>query len=146
MVSAYYCGDLINGKYQFTVGRGNISCDKIGFFIPHSGRIKKIKVGLHGNLSGPRELYGDLFSIILFKNEEDKVDLVGTILTTYKCFFGISHDDDDGDIDIFRRRCVFEKIIKKNSISEGYSINIRTEKFFPKTRNQLTYTSTFLIE
>ena len=128
MVSAYYCGDLNEGKCQFTFEGGVKSCDKIGFLIPHSGRIKKIKVRIHGTRIPPYDLssgdlFGDLFSIILFKGEGS----VGTILTTYKCFFGLS--EDDGDFDTFRR-CIFEKIIKNYSVSEGDVINIRTEKKF----------------
>ena len=43
-VHASYCGPLIRGKHQFTFG-GNESHNAImGFLIPQSGRIKKIKV------------------------------------------------------------------------------------------------------
>ena len=49
LVHAYYHGPLIRGKYQFTF-EGNESYSAItGFFMPHSGRIKKIK--LKGPLS-----------------------------------------------------------------------------------------------
>ena len=49
-VSTYYCGDLINGKYQFAFG-GN-TCEKSGFMMPYSGRIKRIKVRMLGGLFG----------------------------------------------------------------------------------------------
>ena len=39
-VSTDYCGDLIKGEYQFAFG-GN-TCEKSGFLMPQSGRIKKI--------------------------------------------------------------------------------------------------------
>ena len=89
-VSTYHSGDLIKGEYQFTFG-GN-KCEKSGFLMPQSGRIKRIKVrltgGLFGEIEGGEErmlihyvenlpfeeairegsfLIGDLFSIILFK-------------------------------------------------------------------------------
>ena len=88
-MSTYYCGDLINGEYQFTFG-GN-KCEKSGFLMPYSGRIKRIKVRLIGVFFGETEegedklligypelsfeealkdgsfLTGNLFSIILFK-------------------------------------------------------------------------------
>ena len=56
-VHARYCGPLIKGEYQFNFNGGNFkTCDEIvekykdfkgsttGFFVPHSGRIKKIVV------------------------------------------------------------------------------------------------------
>ena len=85
-VSTHYCGDLIKNEYQCTFG-GN-KCKHGGFLMPLSGRIKWIKVkivgGVFGEIEGERGLFvsvdektafgfegdylfGDLFSIILFK-------------------------------------------------------------------------------
>ena len=52
-VSTYHCGDLIKGEYQFTFG-GN-KCEKSGFLMPYSGRIKRIKVRLIGVFFGEIE-------------------------------------------------------------------------------------------
>ena len=47
-MSTYFCGDLIKGKYQFEFG-GN-TCEKSGFMMPYSGRIKRITVRILGGL------------------------------------------------------------------------------------------------
>ena len=38
-VTSNYCGNLIEGEYQFTFG--GKTCKETGFLIPHPGRIKK---------------------------------------------------------------------------------------------------------
>ena len=48
-VSTYYCGDLIKGEYQFPFG-GN-ACKEAGFLMPHSGRIKKVKLEIFGKFT-----------------------------------------------------------------------------------------------
>ena len=45
-VSTYFCGKLIKGEYQFPFG-GN-ACEEAGFLMPHSGRIKKVKLKIFG--------------------------------------------------------------------------------------------------
>ena len=45
-VSTYFCGKLIKGEYQFPFG-GN-ACEEAGFLMPHSGRIKKVKIEIFG--------------------------------------------------------------------------------------------------
>ena len=45
-VSTYFCGKLIKGEYQFPFG-GNV-CEEAGFLMPHSGRIKKVKIEIFG--------------------------------------------------------------------------------------------------
>ena len=45
-VSTYFCGTLIKGEYQFPFG-GN-ACEEAGFLMPHSGRIKKVKLEIFG--------------------------------------------------------------------------------------------------
>ena len=45
-VSTYFCGKLIKGEYQFPFG-GN-TCEEAGFLMPHSGRIKKVKIEIFG--------------------------------------------------------------------------------------------------
>ena len=45
-VSTYFCGKLIKGEYQFPFG-GN-ACEEAGFLMPHSGRIKKVKLEIFG--------------------------------------------------------------------------------------------------
>ena len=89
---------------------------------------------------GGRNLTGDLFSIILFKNGGDystpnpvgsifedglHSNPVGSILSTYKCAFtsGVL----DGDINTYRRRCDFDYNMKNYPISEGDVIILRTE-------------------
>ena len=47
-VSTYFCGKLIKGEYQFPFG-GN-ACEEAGFLMPHSGRIKKVKLEIFGKL------------------------------------------------------------------------------------------------
>ena len=47
-VSTYFCGKLIKGEYQFPFG-GNV-CEEAGFLMPHSGRIKKVKLEIFGKL------------------------------------------------------------------------------------------------
>ena len=47
-VSTYFCGKLIKGEYQFPFG-GN-ACEEAGFLMPHSGRIKKVKLEIFGRL------------------------------------------------------------------------------------------------
>ena len=58
-VSTYFCGKLIKGEYQFPFG-GN-ACEEAGFLMPHSGRIKKVKLEIFGkftryNLNANRDI------------------------------------------------------------------------------------------
>ena len=58
-VSTYFCGKLIKGEYQFPFG-GN-ACEEAGFLMPHSGRIKKVKLEIFGkftryNLTANRDI------------------------------------------------------------------------------------------
>ena len=43
-VHASYHGDLIKGEYQFTFGGTKAHNSTTGFLVPHSGRIRKIKM------------------------------------------------------------------------------------------------------
>ena len=62
-VSTYFCGKLIKGEYQFPFG-GN-ACEEAGFLMPHSGRIKKVKLEIFGNFKkiGNYENLSDLVHI-----------------------------------------------------------------------------------
>ena len=63
-VSTYFCGKLIKGEYQFPWG-GNV-CEEAGFLMPHSGRIKKVKL----------EIFGKLKTIGEYENLYDFVDIL----------------------------------------------------------------------
>ena len=72
-VSTYFCGTLIKGKYQFPFG-GN-ACEEAGFLMPHSGRIKKVKLEIFGKFKKLGD-YGELYDIkdILDKEALDEVE------------------------------------------------------------------------
>ena len=168
-VSTNYCGDLIYGEYQFAFG--GKTCKEVGFLIPHSGRIKKIKFRMVGGVEAyyrdvkPKDpepigtfVVGELFSIMLFKKDEvldptpnpegsifeDGAPITESILGTYDCTFvrGVIGDAPDS----FRRRCDFTYSLKNHSLSEGDYINIRSEKTIEKTKEKFSYMFTFLIE
>ena len=178
-VPTHYCGDLIKDEYQFTFG-GNKCKHGGGGLMPLSGRIKWIKVkivgGAFGEIEGERRrlvgiaeyeaiglegdyLFGDLFSIILFKgdiipNNKPNINPIGSlfednfyvpelyppgsILSTYNCKYS----------KIGRKRVCnfnFSHDLKNYPLSEGDVFNIKTEKDF-KPQNEMTYLFTFLIE
>ena len=63
-VSTYFCGKLIKGEYQFPFG-GN-ACEEAGFLMPHSGRIKKVKLEIFGkfkryNITANSDILGKEF-------------------------------------------------------------------------------------
>ena len=63
-VSTYFCGKLIKGEYQFPFG-GN-ACEEAGFLMPHSGRIKKVKLEIFGkfkryNITADSDILGKEF-------------------------------------------------------------------------------------
>ena len=74
-VSTYFCGKLIKGEYQFPFG-GN-ACEEAGFLMPHSGRIKKVKLEIFGRLkriSGYDP--GSALDIALGKEISDEIENV----------------------------------------------------------------------
>ena len=48
-VNTYYCGNLYKGEYQFTFGGSACTALELGFLMPHSGHIIKIKSRVIGN-------------------------------------------------------------------------------------------------
>ena len=189
-VSTYFCGTLIKGEYQFPFG-GN-ACKEAGFLMPHSGRIKKVKVEIFGKIkkfAGYGELNhlmgifeaeiaeevenieefkktpdtveeyniwvdklykvlylgGDLFSIILFKNNDDEINVpTSSILSTYKSVVNDPPEYDDSDKD-YIRKSYFTYDLKNYSLSEGEVINIRTE-IDRNVKSVFSFMFTFLIE
>ena len=165
-VSTYYCGDLIKGEYQFTFG-GN-QCEKSCFLMPHSGRLKKIKMRLIFNIGASNKILeisreeindkinedyslfdygkdffvlGDIFSHILF--EKGNYQPTGSILSTYRCYVSGAANLDN--LRRIKRKCDFHRDLKNYSLSEGDVINIRTET----NRNlkiKCSFLFTFLIE
>ena len=189
-VSTYFCGTLIKGEYQFPFG-GN-ACEEAGFLMPHSGRIKKVKIEIFGKIkkfAGYGELNhlmdildaeiaeevenieefkktpdtveeyniwvdklykvlylgGDLFSIILFKNNDDEINVpTSSILSTYRSVVNDPPGYDDSDKD-YIRKCYFTYDLKNYSLSEGEVINIRTE-IDRNVKSVFSFMFTFLIE
>ena len=97
VVHSNYCGLLRKGEYQFVFG-GNImlpSGGECGFLMPHSGRIKKIKVkishdegienlrNLHININPWADMTvpEPFFPFTLIKEEKNLTDFL-----SYKCF------------------------------------------------------------
>ena len=165
-VSTYHCGDLIKGEYQFTF-RGN-KCEKSGFLMPHSGRLKKIKMRLIFKIGAPDEIIkitsdeindkidedysladywkdffvlGDIFSLILF--EKGNYQPTGSILSTYRCYASSAANLEN--LRRIKRKFDLDRDLKNYSLSEGDVINIRTET----NRNlklKCSFLFTFLIE
>ena len=165
-MSKYHCGDLIKGEYQFTFG-GN-KCEKSGFLMPNSGRLKKIKMRLIFNIDASDEIIritsdeindkidedyslvaywrdffvlGDIFSLILF--EKGKYQPTGSISSTYICYASSAANLEN--LRRIKRKCDFDRDLKNYSLSEGDVINIRTET----NRNlklKCSFLFTFLIE
>ena len=195
-VSTYFCGKLIKGEYQFPFG-GN-ACKEAGFLMPHSGRIKKVKLKIfsltysnsYNELikeyikevedieelnKGPGEelggwnkwmkkvlkvIYagGDLFSIILFKNNVDEINdgeviksekinkPVSSILSTYRCSISSPVFEDFYESEkTVSRNCIFDYDLKDHHLSEGEVINIRTE-IDRNIKTDSSFMITFLIE
>ena len=76
-VSTYYCDDLIKGEYQFPFG-GN-TCKFSGFFMPQSGRIKRIDVRFIGKIKGipegvTEEIRKKLIEEALLEVENEELD------------------------------------------------------------------------
>ena len=95
VVYSNYCGLLRKGEYQFVFG-GNImlpSGGECGFLMPHSGRIKKIKVKISHDegIENLRNLnlnpWADMinpepiFTFTLIKEEKNLTDFL-----SYNCF------------------------------------------------------------
>ena len=146
---ASYCGPLIRGKHQFTSGGNESNNATVGFLIPQSGRIKKIKVRIVDRKKEKDEnidYYNSAniisFNIIAFKKSGEEINLL-----TYSC--NIYYNPVEGfvlgvDNNI---TCWFNPDPKNViiTISEGDILNIRSETSF-SSENPLTYIFTFLIE
>ena len=192
--STYFCGKLIKGEYQFPFG-GN-ACEEAGFLMPHSGRIKKVKLKIfslthsinYNDLieeyikevedieelnKGPagkethdlnkwmkevlKVIYagGDLFSIILFKNDEINDEVIksekinkptSSILSTYRCSISSPVFEDFYESEkTVSRNCIFDYDLRDHHLSEGEVINIRTE-IDRNIKTDSSFMFTFLIE
>ena len=74
-VSTYFCGKLIKGEYQFPFG-GN-ACEEAGFLMPHSGRIKKVKLEIFGRFKRIHDYDpGSVVDIALEKEILDEIENV----------------------------------------------------------------------
>ena len=74
-VSTYFCGKLIKGEYQFPFG-GN-ACEEAGFLMPHSGRIKKVKLEIFGRFKRISDYDpGSVVDIALEKEILDEIENV----------------------------------------------------------------------
>ena len=146
-----YCGDLIEGKYQFSFGGS--ACKETGFLMPHSGRIKKIEVRLNGWLHG--ELANDLvsrkvtnghfFSIMLFK---ENTAVRSGELTSDEITLGKIKCNYTMDKVSLKKQLCFLPIyndFKNYQLSEGDYINIRSEKTLA-IEDEMFYLITFLVE
>ena len=79
MVHTHFCGNLIEGEYQFIFGENIGSKLDTGFIVPQSGRIKKIQTKiLHEGKDSSRNIFegGCIFYGILFPHP--LFDLRGT--------------------------------------------------------------------
>ena len=136
-VSTNYCGDLIEGKYQFSFGGS--ACRETGFLMPHSGRIKKIEVILNGWLYDRKneELVNDFiskvtnkhfFSIMLFK--KDTFVRIGELTSDEITLGKIKCNYTMDKVSLKKQLCFLpiDNDFKNYQLSEGDYINIRSEK------------------
>ena len=95
-------------------------------------------------------LGGNLFSIIVFKNNNDEITKpTSSILSTYNCVIStvpiFIEDYDQPSDDFINRSCVFDYDLKNHPLSEGEVINIRTE-IDRNVKSDFSFMFTFLIE
>ena len=69
-IHSSYTGPLIKGKEQFTFGGNDIKNTYTGFLMPHSGRIKKIKM--------KTSITKNIFENVVFKKDRADVDFIGS--------------------------------------------------------------------
>ena len=104
-------------------------------------------------------LGGNLFSIIVLKNNNDKINNndeitrpTSSILSTYNCVVSTTPIVFEVDEDYFKpfdefisRKCIFDYDLKNHPLSEGEVINIRTE-IDRNVKSDFSFMFTFLIE
>ena len=126
-VHASYHGKLIKDKYQLSFGGSTINPNSSsGFLVPHSGRIKtiKLKTPYYGKKVGIDDvgeiIEGTFFTIVAIKNTGEVSNL-----ERYECL--ICEPSHSG----YRPKvCSFDLDPTNMPISEGDVINIRTGKDF----------------
>ena len=69
-IHSSYTEPLIKNKYQFTFGGNETKNTYTGFLIPHSGRIKKIKM--------KTSITKNIFEDVVFKKDRADVDFIGS--------------------------------------------------------------------
>ena len=120
----------------------------MGFLVPQSGRIKKVKVKiLSGEKDASSHIFqsGSIFTIISIKDTGEVSNLL-----SYECFF--IDNTPIGECYIFKE-CGFDRDMENIPTSEGDVINIRTEKYFNEhifrghddNFSDVSYLFTFLI-
>ena len=143
VVNANYSGPLRQVEFQFSFGGNTINSDgNTGFLVPHSGRIKKIKLRVESIIL----VGGSLFSFLLTKKKKKK-EKTQTRLANYICKSGhdISDEEKNGYNPLLRR-CAFDNDLENYPISEGDLINIRTEKDYAFAVSKPSYNFIFLFE
>ena len=134
VVYSNYCGLLRKGEYQFVFG-GNImlpSVGECGFLMPHSGRIKKIKVkishdegienlrNLNINPKADMSAPDPIFTFTLIKEEKNLIDFL-----SYNCFR-------------FTNRNIF--FVDRSDYEEGSSItDERIREINEEREKEITY-------
>ena len=170
-VHASYSGPLRKNEFQFSFGGNEANNSTTGFLIPHSGRIKKIKMRTPINQeSFENEIVRGRVDLPDFKNENNNngiFDEIG-IIRCHEAYKVEYASDDDGSVSSFLFDFCFDDYLplyldKDAEVEEGDIINIRSmiNLSFPpysaiddefasfvsgNTHIGNTYLATFLIE
>ena len=139
VVNTYYCGNLYKDEYQFTFGGSACTALELGFLVPQSGRIKKIKSKVIGNEDIVRTiLIGRHLAFVILRVTGEV-----SILQNFRCDFAPTPPS--GDIELVRESCEYTPT-RNTLISEGDIINIKTLRDYITEKNQLSFLFTILIE
>ena len=136
-VNTYYCGNLYKGEYQFTFGGSACTALELGFLMPQSGHIIKIKSRVIGNDKDViiKKGLGSYLGFVILKVTGEV-----TILENYECTVSTK-----ATLEIIPGTCEYRPL-RNTLISEGDIINILTGRDYITEKNQLAFLFTFLIE
>ena len=115
-IHSSYTGPLIKNKYQFTFGGNETKNAYAGFLIPHSGRIKKIKM--------KTSITKNVFEDVVFKKDRADVDFIGSGFFAFTNYSYIEQLKESYTLIIGSILCydAYKLYVKGNPDAGGYSL------------------------